>query len=259
MQQRPNRTVMAVLLVLLATPALLKAGEKPLAVQVTESVGTAVAIRQETQKKEEAWAREKEKLSLEYEALEARNSYLISVNSDLSVTHEEKSRTVSGLKRQLQEISTLSGALLPYLKVLCQSLKTAVEQDVPMLKTERLERISRLESLLNDSGVSASEAYRKTMETLFVEAEYGNTIEVYPEKVLLEGEPILVDVFRLGRISLFCQTPDGKKAGVYNRAQSAWQTLNPKYLQDINRAVAMGEKRQPIDFLDLPIGKVVSQ
>jgi hypothetical protein len=57
---------------------------------------------------------------------------------------------------------------------------------------------------------------------------------------------------------MFCRTPDGKKAGYYNRAEAAWSSLDPGYLNEINRAVAMAEKRQPIDFLCLPLGKVAS-
>ena len=41
------------------------------------------------------------------------------------------------------------------------------------------------------------------METLFIYAEYENTIEAYQDKVTLNEEPVIGNIFRLGRASLF--------------------------------------------------------
>ena len=92
-----------------------------------------------------------------------------------------------------------------------------------------------------------------------MEAEYGNTIEVYQGRIILGGKEILVDIFRLGRISLFFRTLDKMTAGTFDQAQNAWKVLPKKYNREINAAIEMGLKRRSADLLNLPLGRIVLQ
>ncbi|MCP4686980.1 MAG: DUF3450 domain-containing protein, partial [Desulfobacterales bacterium] len=105
---------------------------------------------------------------------------------------------------------------------------------------------------------SPGERFRKVMEALFVEAEYGNTVEVYQEKIVLEGKTVLADIFRLGRISLFFQTLDQTTAGFFDPAQAAWRAAPSNYRREIDAAMEMGAKRRPVELLSLPLGRIVS-
>jgi hypothetical protein len=116
-----------------------------------------------------------------------------------------------------------------------------------------------LETLLSDPDVVISEKYRKVMEALLVEAEYGFTIETYQETITIDGRPLLVDIFRLGRISLFYQSLDRKKCGFYNTADAAWQDLDPSFNPVIQPAIDIAAKRRPVELLTLPVGKIVVQ
>ena len=95
------------------------------------------------------------------------------------------------------------------------------------------------------------------MEALFIETEYGNTVEVYQQRIMVEGKSILVDIFRLGRISLFFQTLDQTQSGYFNQAQSVWKTLPAEYNREINAAIEIGTKRRSADLLNLPVGRIV--
>ncbi|MBW2036540.1 MAG: DUF3450 family protein [Deltaproteobacteria bacterium] len=66
-----------------------------------------------------------------------------------------------------------------------------------------------------------------------------------------------MDILRLGRLSLFCQTPDGKLVGHYDRAAGRWGLLPSKYRRQINRAVEMARRERTIDLVRLPIGRIV--
>ena len=90
-----------------------------------------------------------------------------------------------------------------------------------------------------------------------MEAEYGNTIEVYQGRIILGGKEILVDIFRLGRISLFFQTLDKITTGTFDQAQNAWIVLPKKYNREISAAIEMGLKRRSVDLLNLPLGRIV--
>jgi hypothetical protein len=86
-------------------------------------------------------------------------------------------------------------------------LEVLVAIDLQFLPTERQQRLESLDAQMADTETVISEKLRKTMEALFVEAEYGDTIEVYQETIAIDGQPILVEIFRLGRMVLFYQNP----------------------------------------------------
>ena len=90
-----------------------------------------------------------------------------------------------------------------------------------------------------------------------METEYGRTVEVYQNTIELDGQSLLVDILRLGRLSLFCQTPDGNVVGYYDRAAGTWVTIAPGYRNDINKAVAMARRERSIDMVTLPIGRII--
>ena len=96
------------------------------------------------------------------------------------------------------------------------------------------------------------------LPALFIEAEYGDTIEVYQEKIALEkGQEPLVDIFRLGRrVSVFFLTLDNARCGVYSPSKNQWQTLDPEYLSAIRSAVDVGKKLRPATLLLLPLGRL---
>jgi hypothetical protein len=97
------------------------------------------------------------------------------------------------------------------------------------------------------------------MEALLVEAEYGFTNDIYQRTIIIETAPVLVDIFRLGRLGLFYLSLDKKQCGFYNVATSSWQPFAVKYLPEVRKAVAIGLRQQPAELLDIPIGRMVKQ
>jgi CRISPR/Cas system-associated endonuclease Cas3-HD len=104
-----------------------------------------------------------------------------------------------------------------YLGSTVTALEEFIQQDLPFLRKERKMRLASIRETLSHPEKTAAEKYRRVMEAFQVEAEYGRTVEVYQETIDIEGQPILVDILRLDRLSLFCQSPDGKIAAHYDR------------------------------------------
>jgi hypothetical protein len=73
----------------------------------------------------------------------------------------------------------------------------------------------------------------------------------------LEGEQVLVEVLRLGRLALFCRTLDGRTTGLFDVATERWRVLPGKFNRDIERAADIAAKRRPVELLRLPIGRIV--
>ncbi len=248
--------LMALMVFSMATGA--SAADNP-AERALDSVKQGINIRQETQTNETRWFEDKKKLVAEYSALEAESQSLADEEAELLHTISELETGISDLETALKDIEEIASDLDPFLQATVDEIDALVENDFPMLMDERQNRIKALEKIVRSTDVTVSEKFRKTMETLFVEASYGNTVEVYQEKVALGGDTILVDIFRLGRISLFCITPDGNLTGFYDRAKGSWQPLPVSYNSEIATAIEMGTKRRAMDFLTLPLGRVVTQ
>ena len=221
-------------------------------------VEQSIATRQKSQKKLDRWEEEKTKLITEYEQLKKENELLKETNGRLSreaAGHRELLATLMGQKQANLRIQK---EMVPFLREVQASLEAMVTDDPPFLREERRLRLEKLRSVMDDLEVSIAEKYRKVMEALFVEAEYGNTIEVSQDKIDVAGNEVLADIFRLGRISLFALSLDGQAAARFNVADNSWEPLDKAYVQSVHAAVEMGKKRRTVEIISLPIGKLAN-
>ncbi|MGD8835066.1 MAG: DUF3450 domain-containing protein [Desulfobacteraceae bacterium] len=227
--------------------------------RIEQPVRQSIEIRQATQKSEEQWRLEKEKLVARFEALQQKERQLTDQKKELSHQIESARGRINAKEKQLADVEEISNQIRPFINELFNVLKSQVTEDQPFLMEERQARIQRLESVVADPDVDISEKYRKIMEALLVEAEYGFTIEVYQQTIAIDGQALLADIFRLGRISLFYQSLDRKRCGFYNTADGAWQSLDTVHNAAIQSAIDIAAKRRPIELLSLPVGRMVAQ
>ncbi len=146
--------------------------------------------------------------------------------------------------------------MLPFLEETHDRLAALVKEDMSFLSHERQRRLERVRQALDDPLVSTGEKFRKVMEAVSIEAEYGNTIEVYREEILLEGKKIQADIFRLGRISLFFQTLDRKTTGYLDPATLSFTRFPSEYNRQIGAAMEMGGQTTAHGPSGSPLGKV---
>jgi len=220
-------------------------------------VSETVEVRKETQKEEDAWAGKKAELTARLRSLEAEKEHLSEVKDRTIRAIETEQALIAEAKRKIREAARIREGLESYLGSVVKELEAFIQQDLPFLKEEREARLASISDTLSHPEKTAAEKYRRVMEALQVETEYGRTVEVYQETVDIEGQPILMDIFRLGRLSLFCQSPDGKMVGHYDRTAGYWKELPSKYRQEINKAVDMARKQRTVDLVRLPIGRIV--
>ena len=142
-----------------------------------------------------------------------------------------------------------------YLASVVAQLEEFIKKDIPFLLKERDARLASIKETLALPDKPAAEKYRRAMEALQIEAEYGRSVEVYQDTIDLNGQSVLMDIMRLGRLSLFCQTPDGM-VGHYDRSAGRWVSLPSKYRREINNAVDMARRQRTIDLVRLPIGRI---
>lgn len=230
--------------------------------QAGQHVEKAIKIQQKTHKDRTKWEAEKADLVLRYERLLHQKQILEKENTALAERQTSQETLNRELTRQKRESARVREELAPFIHSIYERLETLLVNDPPFLKDERTARLANLEKIMDDPDITIAEKYRKVMEALFVEAEYGSTIEVYQDKILLESagqEETLGHIFRLGRVSLFFLSLDQADCGVFNPGTGEWQTLPDSSLPAIRSAVEIGSKRRPVELLPLPIGRIAIQ
>ena len=232
-------------------------GNSDMGEQIREPVRESVEIRKQTQEQNEQWQREKQILTARYDRLQEENRRL---EAQVHALEENVAATRSRVERkekQLADIGQVTDGIEPFLRELAGRIEALMEEGPPFLKEERKQRLERLNEVIAGPDLSVSEKYRKAMEALLVEAEYGNTIEVYQQTIDADGRTLLANIFRLGRTSLFYQTMDRQESGWFNVAENRWETLPKTHNRAIAAAIDIGARRQPVELLTLPLGRLV--
>lgn len=224
--------------------------------QVEKPLRSAVDTGQKSQKEMDAWQNQRAELNARYDALTEETAGLESYEKNLLLTVEAGRKRLAAKEEQLAETEKISEGIAPFLEELLSRLREVSSDGPPFLAKERAARLVKMEEMMVDPEVSIGEKYRRLMEALQIEAEYGFTTEVYQQEIETDAGLLLVDIFRLGRLNLFYISLDGQGCGFYNEAAGTWQPLADTWLRPITAAIAMVRKEQPVDFVDLPLGEI---
>lgn len=242
----------AVLMVFAAAPLFAQSESKELEKKVDE----AIEIRQATQQQKDAWEAEKAELVARYRTAKANIDYL----KERKTAEEKKAAAVEAniaeLERRLRESVRLQTSLQDTLGAILARLDDRVQRDLPFLIRERTARIAVLKDELVRPDVEGSEKLRRVLEALQVEAGYGSTVDVGQQEIDVGADRVFVDVLRVGRVSLFWRTPDGKRVGEFDRAKSQWVELPRKYIRSVGSAMEMASRMRPVEVLALPLGRI---
>jgi hypothetical protein len=244
------------LAVLLLTPVAVVVFAQSTPQQLEETVNGTVEIQKETQRQQDEWAEEKAALLVRYRAAQAGVQYLTESNAIRRQRAEALEQRIAELRRRLQESVRLSESIQDTLNAIFARLESLVDQDLPFLPQERSFRLETLREELTRPEISAAEKLRRLLEALQVEANYGGTVETYHDRVHVEGDALFVELLRVGRLSLFWRSPDGKRVGEYDRVAGLYTDLPGQYKRNITRAMEMASRRRPVELVALPLGRI---
>ncbi|MFO7911800.1 MAG: DUF3450 domain-containing protein [Desulfotignum sp.] len=250
-----QKVLTAVVVVLLLWPFFGQPAADTAAV-VEKHVKNSIDVRQASQKEQEKWDAQRAKLAAEYDRLTAENEILEAENKRLSDKSAALGQEVEQLEQEKTQTRQVREELLPFLADVQEKLTRFVTDDIPFLPEERSIRLEKLAVLMDDPEVPVAEKFRKTMEALGIEAEYGNTIEVYHDRILLADQKVSGQIFRLGRISLYYLSLDGQEAAVFDVGEQQWRRLDDRLVPAVSAAVEIALKRRTAGILDLPLGRL---
>lgn len=249
------RALLAGLVVLFSgLPA--RAGDQNIAETVRSTVARTIEIRQRAQKEQDGWHEEQGRLAAELEALETTRSDLARERDGLKRRVEAAELRIQEKERQLTELSRIAREIEPLLRKAVEDLRGVVAEDLPFLLEERKNRLDGLDKRMDDPQVPLSEKFRRVLEACLVEAEYGQTVNVYTQTLELDGDTVMAQVLRLGRLSLFCRTMDRETAGFFDPVAARWRRLPDRTLKEIGKAMEIGSRRRAADLVVLPVGRL---
>jgi hypothetical protein len=239
--------------IFLALPFLANAGALDEAIDT--QVNTDIAA-QKSQEKIDNLSDETTDMLAEYRDVLKQTQSLKSYNDQLQSLVNSQQEEMASISEQLNNIETTQHDIVPLMLKMIDVLQQFVSLDVPFLKQERQTRLEALTAMMGRADVSLAEKYRRIMEAYQVETEYGRTIEAY-QADLEDGETKkTVDFLRIGRVSLYYLTLDGKEAGMWDNDKKQWVTLSDDYIQAITDGLKVAKKQLPPDLLVLPVKTV---
>lgn len=223
---------------------------------VSGRVEETVAVEQGTQAANDAWAAERADLQARFRSAEANTAYLAAQRDLQQAKVDALDERIAEYRRRLTEADLLKSGIQDTLDVVMARLADWVDRDLPFLAEERTRRIANLEAELARPDVTSADKLRRVLEALQIETAYGATVEVTQEEITIDGAPLFVDVLRLGRLSVFWMTPDGRRVGEWDRAAAAWRELPGKHRRPVAKAMEMASRMRPTELIALPLGRI---
>ncbi len=235
-------------LLLLAAPAY-AADEVGEALEA--SLGAQRAAR-ESQQRIDRLDAETRALHEKRRAAESRALQLAAYSEQLEQEAAVEEQRRAQIDAELKRVSALGGELLPLARRMLAALEAQVARDPPFLLEVRRKRIADITALIDDSGHSAAEKFRRVLEAWRSEAEYGNTVGAEDVATDCTGAPGAATLVRVGRVGFYCV--DDSQAARWD-ATNSWAPLDDAAAAEITRAATMARGKLPPELLVLPVAK----
>jgi len=176
----------------------------------------------------------------------ARAEQLALYNSQMENIIASQEQEKQSLDQQIEDINETEQGILPLMKLMLDQLATDIESGAPFLTKERAVRLTKLNAILGRSDVTVSEKFRRVMEALQIEVEYGRTIERYREK---DGDTAY-DYLRVGNMALYRRALDGKNAAVW--LDDGWHDLTGEEAS-LSKAFRVADQSVAPQLITIPL------
>ena len=154
---------------------------------------------------------------------------------------------------QLVQVVVMQRQIPPLAQRMLEGLEKYVNLDTPFHIEERKQRLDLVRASLSNPKVTASEQVRQILEAYNIEAEYGRKLDAYDETIVLDGQEVVVNILRVGRLGMFFQSKDERKTGYYDNETATWEELPGSYRVTVRDGIRMAQKLAPMDIMMLPV------
>lgn len=195
----------------------------------------------------------------EIEQLREEVKNLTIYRDHLTAMVKDQQQEQRSLQAQIQDIKQTRQGIVPLMYQMIDGLKKHIEQDRPIKKTQREERVATLEALMSRADVSDAEKYRRILEAYQIELDYGTKLGVYQGDIQLEGQTLAANILYLGRLSLVARSLNGNQYWSWNQAQQQWQPLDSGHQAELDNAFSIANQEAAPGLMTLPVSATEAQ
>ena len=242
----------AQLLFLLMFSSSVSSAENKLKTAVEETLETNTQSIKSQQNIDE-YADDTKDMLHQYRTTLRKTDSLVIYNHQLEKLTAKQLETADSLSAQINSIAETRQNIVPLLLRMIEVLEEFISLDAPFLQEERLVRIDLIKSMMDRPDVSLPDKYRRIMEAYQIEMEYGRSIDTMTETITINNTSSTVEILRIGRLSIFYQTLDGKESGYWDKHEKQWSPLSGDYNRSIAQGILIAKKQAPPDLIKLPI------
>lgn len=190
----------------------------------------------------------------EYRLLMKQIEGLETYNQQLTVQIKNQEDLIQKYDASISEVASIERQMTPLVIKMVTGLGDFIELDLPFHMTERRDRLAQIEENLVAADIDVAEKFRQIIEAYQIENEYGRKIDSYQDIAIIGGVGYEVDVLRVGRIALVCQSKDTSVTAWWNNKEKAWEALdNRQYRNSVREGLKMANKQASVNMLVLPI------
>ena len=252
MPKRPQHQSMLVVInvcALLLSISLASAQNLDSSVQVEQQINENSAS---SQTRVSSLARQTQDLLTQYRSIVRETESLKIYNDNLERVVSDQQNEVQSITRQLAGLEETNRGVVPLMLEMIEALEQIVEADVPFRIEERRARVRRLNDMMDQAEVTASEKYRRVMEAYQGELEFGRTTEAYSD--VLPGTGQTVDFLRVGRALLVYQTSDQSITGWFNPRTREFEELDDdRFRLEVKAGLAIARNEKAPNLVMLPV------
>ncbi len=195
-----------------------------------------------------------DELESEYKQIMKQLDGLAVYNDYIQRQITSQEQELAQLRVSLDQVGVVERQIMPLMIRMLDGLDQFVKLDQPFLLEERTNRVNRLRSLMERADVTLAEKFRSLTEAFQIENDFGRTIEVYKDALVVNEANLEVNVLRLGRIGLYYQTNDAGATGRWDTASDQWVALTDgKSRNQVRRGIRIARKLVAPDLLLLEI------
>ena len=224
--------------------------------QVQEPLDRAITMQQDSQQELDKWEAEKADLLNRYERLLLRKAQLRDENARMQEQIDILTQKIQVSKQAVTRARELGREVEPFLRTSMELLDAVVKQSLPFDMAERRARIEQLRRDLLDAESAAPEQFRRLFKTLSMEFDYGRSLAVQQIELEINGERVFMSQLRIGHLALFALSLDRQRCAFYDQVDEEWKWLDPRWCDELDKAIAMANKQRPVDILNLPFGSL---
>ena len=197
-------------------------------------------------------ARQSQDLLAEYRSVVRETQSLEIYNDNLERVVSDQQNEVQSINRQLAGLEATNRGVVPLMLEMIDALARIVEADTPFRIEERRARVERLQDMMDQAEVTASEKYRRVMEAYQGELEFGRTTEAYSDTLPTTGQT--VDFLRVGRALLIYQTSDQSATGWFNPRTREFEELDDdRFRSEVRNGLAIARNEKAPNLVMLPV------